>query len=414
MGLPYRVDDDDLIIYDLVNSWWALPCAVFDPIRNLVHVTGVTRGSTLKVGTFDLSLMRTRETILGSLTRPPDDHYTPALLIEPVDGVEAHPPLAVWSAHDLENKFRVRKGGSYDLPSLAAEVQLTPTNATTVSYATILRKPGTDTIVLTGRMTVSGVLGCYFMRSTDRGTTWTGPYRLHGKDYFTWKLSADGNTAYCVATPHPTSSASPEPIPYVFKINLVSGDMTAWINTTTVIGNLWTDTPAGTTAIITTAEMDAVVTSDATWTHRVLDVSPDGTAVLMAKFARADLTNGTYIVRRLAGGVWTTEEIGPTGAPFGYTVSFYVGGGVFDGDANTIYAAQESGGRWELAKWTRAGGVWRKGRVIRKAPPGSKIGRPRVPMGAEGLGIVTWGEYTRYAAGTFSDFYGHQRIVDLR
>lgn len=405
----------DLIVPDMLNSWWALPCAVFDPIRNLVHVTGVTRGSTLKIGTFDFGLKEVRETYLGSLARPADDHYTPALLWDPVDGVESNEPLAVWSAHDLENDFFIRKGKSFDLESLGTEVVFTPTNATSVSYATILQRPtAVDTIALTGRMTVSGVIGTYMVRSTDRGATWTGPYRLHGKDYFTWRLSADRNTAYCVATPHPISSANPEPIPYVFKINLVTGDMTAMIDTVTSIGNLWTDTPAGTTAIIASAEMNAVVTSDATYTYRVLDISPDGTAVLLAKIARADLTNGTYVVRRLTAGVWSTETIGLTGKPFGYDASFYVGGGVFDADADTIYLVQESGSIWSLDRWTCSASTWTKGANIRTAPAGSKIGRPRVPLNAEGLGIITWGEYVRYASATFQDFYGHQRIADLR
>jgi hypothetical protein len=402
----------DLVVPDLLNSWWALPCAVFDPIRNLVHVTGVTRGSALKIGTFDLGLSEVRETYLGALNRPPDDHFTPALLWDPVDGIEANEPVAVWSAHDLENDFFIRKGKSYDLDSLGVETVLTPTGATIVSYATILQRWGTpDTIVVTGRMSVSGTTGHYFMRSTDRGETWVGPYRLHGKDYFTWRLSADHKTVYCATTLHPISSSNPEPVIHAFKIDLVSGDMAALISPT-VIGNLWTDTPAGTTAIVAAAEMDVVVQSSiSTHSHRLLDVSPDGTAVLLANFARANLTNGTFIVRRLSGGVWSTETIGPTGTPFGYQQSFYIGGGVFDNDANTLYLVQESGGVFCLDKWSRIGGVWIKGENIRTAPAGSKIGRPRVPLNAEGLGIVTWGEYTRYASDDYRDFYGHQRIA---
>jgi hypothetical protein len=416
-GIVDVSDRSEMIIVDMLNSWWAVPCAVYDAIRNIVYVTGVTRGSSVKVGTFDLGLKRVRENVLGSLPFAPDDHYTPALMIEPVNGVESKTPLAAWSTHDQDNKFHIRKGISWDVPSLTAaatsETTFVPTNATTVSYSSILRKPTTDTLVLMGRMTVSGVAGTYFMRSVDRGANWTGPYRLHGKDYSTYKLSADGLTAYFGVTGHPISSVNPEPIQYVFKVNLSTGVISK-ITSATTIGNLWTDTPAGTTAIIAAASMDLVVNSDATYTHRLLDVAPDGTAILTAKFARADLTNGVLTVYRWNGSSWVAETIGNTGAPFGYTASFYIGGGVFDNDASTAYLVQESSGIFKLDKWTASAGVWTKGANIRTAPAGSKIGRPRVPMGAEGLGIITWGEYVRYAAGTFSDYYGHQRIVDLR
>lgn len=415
--MGYKPDTTSLTISDMLNSWWAVPAAVYDATRNTVYVTGVTRGSTLKIGVFDLGLKRTREVTLGSVPFPPDDHYTPALMIEPVDGIESKTPLAAWSTHDLDALFHLRKGISWDVGSLSAaaavETTFTPTSATTVAYSSILKRPSSDTLVLLGRMTVSGVTGTYFTRSTDRGATWTGPYRLHGKDYSTYKLSADGLTAYFGVTQHPISSTNPDPQIYVFKVNLSTGVISK-ATTATTIGNIWTDTPAGTTAIVAAASMDLVVSSDATNSHRLLDVAPDGTAILTAKFARATLTNGTLTAYRWNGSSWATESIGNTGLPFGYQPSFYIGGGVFDNDASTAYLVQESGGIYSLDKWTASGGTWTKGANIRTAPSGSKIGRPRVPMTAEGLGIITWGEYTRYATSDYRDFYGSQRLVDLR
>lgn len=418
-GIAAASVSDEFVIQDLLNSWWALPCAVYDQIRDVVHVTGVTRGSTVKIGTFDLGLKRVRETNLGSVPFAADDHYTPALLVEP-QAIENRFPIVAWSSHDQDAKVRTRKGVSWDLPSLAAEVQTTPTNATpsaatAVSYAQLLSRVGTpNTVAFLARMMVAATPGHYLMRSTDRGATWPATlYRLHGKDYSTWKLSSDGGTAFFAVTQHPISSTTPDPQIFVFKVNLTSGVISK-VTAATTIANFWTDTPSGTTAMVSSASMDSVVSSDATWSHRLLDVSNDGLAVLTAKFARADLTNGTFVVYRWNGAAWVAETIGATGAPFGYTASFYIGGGVFDGDANTLWLVQEAAGVYSLAKWTASAGVWTKGAVIRTAPGGSKIGRPRVPVGAEGVGIVTWGEYVRYSSANFNDYYGHQRLVDLR
>lgn len=404
-GLPVPVK-----VADQVSSWWCRPNCVKD--GNRVHVTGVGDGGQTAVVTYDLGGNTGTKALLRD--EADDDHNTPAILVP-----DDLPPLVAIAGHSAAETIAVRVGAAIgDVASLAAAAETLVDFDGTVSYATLIRKPGTQTVGILTRATISSVSGWWMKVSTDWGATWGTAIRITGQEYLTYKLDGAGSAHFVSLPSHPTAASNHSL--YYFRVDLTTGYMynaagTRWSTTK----EFWTtDTPMPSGNM---TRMRQAYTTDSPYnTWRVLDIGPDG-SILACRFNTATPEDGgQYGVFRFAttgasaptspdastpddptrGWVW--EPIVASGVPVGYNQSAYVGGGVFGESDDAVYLAREASGRWALERWDKhATFGWYVSREI-DTKHTIKLGRPLVPWGAEGDGILTAIEYAYYGTGSTS------------
>ncbi len=267
---------------------------------------------------------------------------------------------------------------------------------------------------------------------------------LIGKAYV--DITRVGNTFWAFATSDPTPSGDPTAAvtTYFFKGTVAdAGTMRNAAGAT--IGSLWGAAPAPGVPLIALGSggADLVYTASGNEGVRWYDMARGGDAIVALRFDRRDFdvddagqpvqpgrnpeNGGTYAVLRRTGSatanVWAWETIVPSGKPFGAYKSVYVGGAVFerdDANANALIAVVESGGIWSVRRYVRSGaayaaGTWTEDAVLYTAPAGHKLGRPRIPTGAEGLTagdrVFVVSEYTHYSILNFTDFHAMQKVV---
>ncbi|QSE72204.1 hypothetical protein [Rhodococcus sp. PSBB049] len=402
---------------DAINSWWCLPRTLEDATRGKFWQGGITRKGTQGITEFDTLAGIARWYPIAGYNNGQDDHNVPAFLIE-----DDKPPLVAYSWHNRTATMTIRRGTvTGELSSLGPEEILTVTSGaypiTQTSYAQLLRKPGTDTVALMYR--AQGTYGGWYTSiSTDWGATWQPPYRLTSLGYQHFTLSADGAVAHFVAADHPTNTATLRT--RRFDVTLATGLITNPATGATLKANFWD--PATTT--IAETIMHAVNDLTKPSATRLFDVSPDGTRILQMKFqtsavgsgtpTEAELSTGVYVVNRWDGATWVEETICSAGRPFGYYFAFYTAGAVFGADGSTVFLGREVGGLWTVERWTRDGsGVWSQAAVLHRAPVGRSVGRPQIPVNTRSEANVTFGEYTTYAADSFENYYGIQKLLSV-
>lgn len=398
-------------VSDFVNSWWCAKRSMFSALRQCVYQAGVDAQGTMFITQFDLRRRTADKFRLGTFEA--DDHNVPAFLLE-----EDKPPIVAYARHAVENFVRVRIGTArMDLATIpgAAEQQVAFGNATT--YVHLLRRPGTDTIALLTRQSD----GWWFRVSNDWGATWGTARRLHGNSYCTFNVF-DG-VAHYVMTTHPISD--PNNGIRKMQISLATGVITNEAGT--VLDNLWNF--SGT--VIPSASMTYVRQSYDTDaghnTNRVFDVLPDGSVLAMRLLKSAPELGGQYgVYRRATTGAtpssaqspndpqrgWVWEPIVASGVPVGYYQSSYVGGMTAGANSDEVYLAREASGTWSLERWTKAGGTWSLAETLRTRTDGTKLGRPQVPWGAYGTGLVLILDYFRYPENNFGGYYGDQVVLE--
>lgn len=432
IAINYRVPD-------LLNSWWSWPDCVIDAERNIVYITGCTRGGTVKLAWIDLTSGKVGEQILSKELHRADDHYTRAIWLETVpdfgiDDAYHTAPLVAGTYHDRENVIHVQRYDSWHefyQPLTEQEVEMTTLDS--VSYGSLmLNRPDTnfDSAAIIFRGTLDSDNFGAVLRSTDRGATWAdGPHKLHDKQYTLIRRA--GSNLHLLAIDHPSNVGTPE-CRYA-KVALSSGG-TIWrnaaggsANTTGVSGGLWDAAPADlATSILDLTKMDRVRLAPTGESQRVLDMNLNGTYIAMCLYPDdSDLSGGgTYTVLARQTGTtsntWAEEPLVASGDAFG--PGGYVGGMCFGADVGgfpSVYLARESDGTWRLERWLRTGtafgaGSWALDAVLYTAPAGRILARPRVPLSitrpgsnfALVDGVVTFGEYLRYDPATFLDFVG--------
>lgn len=398
-------------VSDFVNSWWCAKRSMFSSLRQCVYQAGVDAQGTMFITQFDLRRRTAEKFRLG--TFEVDDHNVPAFLLE-----EDKPPIVAYARHAVENFVRVRIGTArMDLATIpgAAEQQVAFANATT--YVHLLRRPGTDTIALLTRQAD----GWWFRVSNDWGTTWGTARRLHGNSYCTFN-TFDGVAHYAMTT-HPISD--PNNGIRKMQISLATGVITNEAGT--VLDNLWNF--SGT--VIPSASMTYVRQSYDTDaghnTNRVFDVLPDGSVLAMRLLKSAPELGGQYgVYRRATTGAtpssaqspddpqrgWAWEPIVASGVPVGYYQSSYVGGMTAGANSDEVYLAREASGTWSMERWTKTGGTWSLAETLRTHTDGTKLGRPQVPWGAYGTGLVLILDYFRYPETNFGGYYGDQVVLE--
>ncbi|MHC3366576.1 hypothetical protein ACYAFX_03470 [Rhodococcus aetherivorans] len=413
----FGTDDNTISHGDAINSWWCLPRTLEDATRGKFWQGGITRKGIQGITEFDTLTGTARWHSICGLDGGQDDHNVPAFLIE-----GDKPPLVAYSWHNRTATMAVRRGAvTGELSSLGPEEILAVTSEaypiTQTSYAQLLRKPGTDTVALMYR--AQGTFGGWYTSiSTDWGVTWQAPYRLTSLGYQHFTLSADGTVAHFVAADHPTNTATLRT--RRFDVTLATGAITNPVTGAVLKQNFWD--PATTT--IAETIMHAVNDLTKPSATRLFDVSPDGTRILQMKFqtsavgsgtpTEADLSTGVYVVNRWDGSAWVEEPICSSGRPFGYFFAFYTAGAVFGADGSSVILGREIGGLWTVERWVRDGaGVWSQAAVLHRALAGRSIGRPQIPTNTRSEAHVTFGEYTTYAADSFEDYYGIQKLLTV-
>lgn len=278
--------------------------------------------------------------------------------------------------------------------------------------------------------------------------TTTERFRLINAAYVT--VTGSGNTIWGIATSDPTpTTQTADVFTYFFKGAVT--DSGALRNAAgALIGYLWGPPPAvGQPLIPTTGGgnvADLIYVASINDGVRWYDVARGGDAFACLRFDRRDFdvddsglpnqvgrnpeNGGTYSVRRRKTSATTNdflwEDIRSSGKPFGAYKSVYVGGMCFERDdalANALLAVVEVAGVWSVRRFTRTGvayptttpGVWTEQAIIYTAPAGVKLGRPRIPVGAEGLAsgqrICVVSEYQYYSTLNFTDWVSQQRVV---
>ncbi|MDF2991471.1 MAG: hypothetical protein K0S37_1985 [Microbacterium sp.] len=261
-----------------------------------------------------------------------------------------------------------------------------------------------------------------------------------------------GNTFWAIATGDPTPvPATGSTKTYFFKG--IKGGTGAIRNAFgNVIGYLWGAAPAPGTPLLPLTgggnKPDLIYDATGTDGRRFYDVSRGGDAVAVLSFNREDFATvtgpdgvaviadparaelgGTYkVMRRKTSATtneWIDETIAPSGKPFGAYKSVYVGGMCFERDdtsGNALLAVVEQGNVWTLRRYVRTGteyptttpGVWTEDAIIYTAPAGYKLGRPKIPLGAEGLAagsrIFTVSQYSYYALDSFNAIRGGEIV----
>ncbi|QWY84723.1 hypothetical protein SEA_YUNGMONEY_37 [Gordonia phage YungMoney] len=395
--------DDGMTVADFMNSWWCLPRFIHDPIRSRSVLGGITRGGDQRLGVYDLRKAGSRDVPLSVERFEPDDHNVPAFLVP-----DDRAPIVAYTYHDRTNKLHYRIGITPgDVDNLGPEqiIDLTSviSGITGTSYMQLLRKPGTATVAMMFRVSGGSNIGWWKVISTDWGATWGTPVKLHGKSYQTWKQV--GDVIHVAVTDNPTSNVGI----YQFKINLATGAITR-PDGTAIDSDFWTTT----TAITITSQALFLISSTLPESIRLLDVAPDGQSVLIATFNHNDLDSGVFkVVRRNSSNQLVTEVLGPTGRPFGYESSFYIGGGCFGRTSTEVFAAREQIGQWRMNRWGSSAGTWSIAETVYTAPWGAKLGRPQIPHEGEGSNLLAFGQYWRYLPAVYTDYYAEQKIMRL-
>lgn len=386
-----------------VNSWHTQPRALHNELRQREYIGGVDDNGVVNITVFDLRRRTSHKVLLGKYEI--DDHNCPAFLVE-----EDLPPVAAICRHAMESFVRVRDGAApHDVDSLAtaAEVQVPFPGACT--YIHLLRKPGTTTIALLTRNSD----GWYVAVRT--AGVWAAAVRLFGMDYATFKLV--GNTAQYAIYNHPVTV--PNAAIRHFRIDTTSGSITNAAGT--VIGNLWAP------SLLNSAQMTYVRQSyDADIGHnsnRVLDIGPTGSVLAMQIDKAAPELGGMYgIYRKATTGAtpspaqspddpqrgWIFEPIVHSGQPVGYFPSGYPGGAYFEISDDVVFLDRESSGTWFRERWEKLAGIWTRTHIVDQGPV--KMGRPQIPWGSEGSGILAGVKYYRYPTDNFVGYYGDQHI----
>lgn len=383
---------DSEVIPDLIWTYgWSSPRAVYDSTHKRIFVGGSTHDGWVTVGAIDVRGHRVMRRAL--VQHEPDDHNTPGMLWEP-----DLPPLILYGDHDRTPHLE-----QWTAPTPLAfgsfSRRTVSTNGDTPSYAELIRKPGTSTVlaVWRGRATI----GQFASLSNDWGVHWGPPVNIwqHFK-YGTHKVSADGSTLWFALANHPRSAVNEI---RVWKADLATGVITNATGTVAQPQNLW-----ALAGPIDHAPLDRAVLPQAFGSRiRLFDISNNGD-LLFARWRDGDRTVSYRLMRR-TGSTWVETTLCDGGVPFGYNAAHYVGGAVFDGGPDSIVLCREASGTWTLERW-RHDGAWHTN-VILTREDGRKLARPIIPQGSEGLGYTLLLDIHSYSATSFTSFRTDARLV---
>lgn len=129
---------------------------------------------------------------------------------------------------------------------------------------------------------------------------------------------------------------------------------------------------------------------------RLFNVGPSGSVAVMDLNNSNPHLGGMYkVLRKKAGGTWSTENLIHSGVPLGYDQSSYVGGQQFGATDNEVFLRREHTpsralGTWTLERWTTtgAGQPWSVAEVLETRTDRRKLGRPLMPRKGQGAGLL--------------------------
>lgn len=388
------------LVQDLISSWWSTPQAVLND--GSVYVGGISSTGMTRVAVIGADGQVVQHDLVSL---PVDDHNTPALLIEddlpPVVAVAGH------STHPWLSVLRGTKPG--DVSDLGPE-QRVEWGGINRSYAHLYRRPGTQTIKATTRGGPQS--GWYTTTSQDAGATWGPETRAWPFGYVTYREGNDAGLVRCwlsepcwwfATAGNPTSSGNDI---RVWQVNQATGEVRDAQGKLAPV-NWWEQT-----APISASHVSvAVPPMQSPNRIRLLDVGPDG-SLLVARWQDGDDGTVTYeVLLHLRAGEWISLGQTDGGLPFGYETSRYVGGARFDTGPTDVVLVREhtrrgAPGTWTLERWKD----WRYEEILR-VDDGRKLGRPIIPTGAEGTGLVLVQELDQYSMTGYKKWQSSIRLL---
>lgn len=415
---------------NFVSGWWMSPLATFDPLSHRLYLGGIGRGGDQKVGYVDLRTGLSESVTLSVTTTIPDDHNSIALHV-----VDGKVPICLYRKDGNTQKMYVRRGIA-PLNVLDWEPEQELDMGIFCGYGHIIARPGTNDVALLifGNPGGSPAFGWYLFRSADWGATWSGPLRCFVKNYALVKHLGDQVIVGCSTHPQTTANAEVN----WFRIELSTGNIYSQAGALHT-ENFWTSSnnPVIAGSFIATAMTINHNAVDPTLNKiRLFDatLSTAGPMILVGYLTYPAPEDGClYRVRlRMPGGTWSIEELGNSGPPFGYDVSHYYAGAVFDGTGFTVYLIRcrvEGGVRlFTVEMWTRdhqgtTAATWTKVKDIEHSRSPNKLARILNPVSFAGEtlnemvyspnGFVVMNEYVRYLTNSFNDYYGDRKVTLL-
>jgi len=329
---------------DRAYSWWMYPLAKTRLGMTSIgtHAGQSTDQTVLRIenATLRFDPLWTRLTTVNAK----DEHSSAA-----VDFLPDGRMITAYTGHDDNGIVGFRRSTDASPANFGAEVDIASgSGLVSTTYAQIHQHGGKIWVLVT-----EGTPNWDIFESADNGDTWTRKKRIitmTGMPTLQQVYLYPGNVSSSVARyfvlPHPANVQNELKL---FEWDKSNGELSDE-------GGVLGDIDSGTvgTAILAFATLPTIRTPAANRSQRLLDVSDDGSMVVLVDFVTADDTDAQYYIGILTGasrwvaGDWTFRLIVAAGVPF-YAASHYFGGVSFARESHSgvrLYVSRESAGTW--------------------------------------------------------------------